>query len=205
MEMRNIQYSEFSIQYSKRNGFYPPGNSHRLGWFLFLEWWSCRYFYDYAFEYKNWDSEGCKTAGRLRGRHDDDLFKIPYAISLANGSVCVAGGSTISSILVTAPDGNQTTFGCLVDSRGSRRLASVNCAEYLTGSSYAAKRHIVCRYYPLVVCSTIPGTSTSVKIGFSLSQKGSPQSLYGKQALRLKQPFLYRNSCAIPWWVYILK
>ena len=45
------------------------------------------------------------------------------AISLANGSVCVAGGSTISSILVTAPDGNQTTFGCLVDSgfRGSHR------------------------------------------------------------------------------------
>ena len=116
------------------------------------------------------------------------------AISQANGAVCLSTGSSVSSILVTSPDGNQTTFGCLADS-GVQRLASVSASgsEYLTGSSYTLGGTSCADTTLSFVCSTIPGTSSSVKIGFSLSQKGSPQSLYEKASTSIETTVSLRN------------
>ncbi|MEK7592274.1 MAG: type II secretion system protein [Patescibacteria group bacterium] len=193
--MRNIQYSEFSIQYSKRNGFTLLEILIALGVISLLGVVIVQVFFTTT--RSNTKTEIVKDVKQQADYAVGTMTRFiqnSRAISLANGSVCVAGGSTISSILVTAPDGNQTTFGCLVDS-GVQRLASVSASgsEYLTGSSYTLGGTSCADTTLSFVCSTIPGTSTSVKIGFSLSQKGSPQSLYEKASTSIETTVSLRN------------
>lgn len=115
-------------------------------------------------------------------------------VSLSDGSTCSISGSTSGSISVTAENSSLTTYGCSVDS-GVQRLASTSAtgAEFLTGSSYTLGGTDCSDTSLVFVCTTIPGTSSSVKIGFTLSQKGTPQSLYEKASTTIETTVSMRN------------
>ncbi len=98
------------------------------------------------------------------------------------GSLCAASGTTSSSLAIKNPDGGTTTFGCVFDSGVSRIASSSAAIDYLTstnvtlGGSACADAAMSLQF----TCTSAASGGTTVKITFSLSQKGTPVNLFEK-------------------------
>ncbi len=96
------------------------------------------------------------------------------------GSLCASGGSSSSSLTIKNPDGGLSTFGCFFDSGVSRIGSSSAAIDYLTstnvtlGGNACADAAMSLQF----TCTSATSGGTSVKIAFSLSQKGTPVNLF---------------------------
>lgn len=98
-------------------------------------------------------------------------------------------GTTASSITLTNADGGETTFTCLPDS-DVLRIAS-NSA--LLTSPKVTLTGVSCTDAIDFVCTTAAGGTKSVKISFSLAQKGTPPSAYETAAGTFQTTVSVRN------------
>ncbi|MBI5614323.1 type II secretion system protein [Candidatus Gottesmanbacteria bacterium] len=112
----------------------------------------------------------------------------------SDGTSCSSAGTVTPAIIITAPDSSQTTYGCVTDSL-VQRIASTSATgtEYLTGTGYTLGGTSCSDASLSFVCTTIPGTSSSVRIVFTLSQKGTPQSVYEKANTTIETTVSMRN------------
>lgn len=109
------------------------------------------------------------------------LIRNSYAIENSDVS-CTSVGSAQTSLAVTNPDGNRTTLGC-VFADSVARIASTSAThptnpEYLT-SSNVTLGGTTCDdpdMTLLFTCTSYPDQAPSVKIEFTLSQKGASTS-----------------------------
>ena len=104
-------------------------------------------------------------------------------------STCSTTGTQSTSIQITNPNGQTTTFGCALDSSGATRIASVSASatEYLTsqnvslgGSSCSSDPNMSLSF----VCTSYPDQPSRIKIYYMLRQIGSNVDAYqtAKQA-----------------------
>ncbi|MBI2404696.1 prepilin-type N-terminal cleavage/methylation domain-containing protein [Candidatus Gottesmanbacteria bacterium] len=96
-------------------------------------------------------------------------------------SACSAAGMTASSLSIKNSDGGTTTFGCTVNSGVTRiSSASGSVTDYLTSTSVSLGG-TGCTDSTMTlqfVCTSLPNGGSSVKISFTLSQKGTPVALF---------------------------
>ena len=87
---------------------------------------------------------------------------------------CASAGTTVESLSIQSPDGGVTTFGCNL-TNGVTRIASTSAS----GTVYLSATNVtlggtVCEESSLeFVCASNPSSGKSVKIQFTLSQKGT--------------------------------
>lgn len=87
-------------------------------------------------------------------------------------SDCLPDGSTGSSLTITNPDSGVTTFECKSDS-GVLRISSTSAtAEYLSSPSITLPG-TDCSSSAIFTCTLLPNNRKSVKISFTLAQKGT--------------------------------
>ncbi len=111
-------------------------------------------------------------------------------------STCAASGTTSTSLSVKNPDGATTTFGCALDS-GVTRIASSSggTTDYLTsqtvtlGGAYCTDAAMSLSF----TCTKIPGGGNTVKITFTLSQKGTPVALFERAQSSFQTTIDLRN------------
>jgi prepilin-type N-terminal cleavage/methylation domain-containing protein len=113
--------------------------------------------------------------------------------SLAAG--CTSDGSTASdSAAIVSPDGLTTTFTCRLDGDGTR-IASVGALStgYLTGNAVTIGGSSCDADTLAFYCTSIAGIPRSVKVTFSLSQKGTPQDQFEKASTTFQTSIGLRN------------
>lgn len=91
-------------------------------------------------------------------------------------TVCALSGTTVSSLTITNPDGNTTTFGCILDS-GVTRIASQSGSgntDYITssnvtlGGATCADANNSLQF----VCTSYPAGHWRIDIAYSLAKSG---------------------------------
>ncbi len=108
---------------------------------------------------------------------------------------CLAGGTTSSSLAIKNPDGGTTTFGCVFDSGVSRIASSSGAVDYLTSTNITLGG-IACTDGAMSLqftCTSLPSGGTTVKVNFSLSQKGTPVNLFERGQASFQTTINLRN------------
>lgn len=110
---------------------------------------------------------------------------------------CTSDGSASSpSVVVTSPDGNETTFVCaLDDTNGVTRIASVSAfgTQYLTSSSVTLGASCDVVDTLAFYCTSIADIPKSLKVSFQLSQKGTPVDQFEKASTAFQTSIGLRN------------
>lgn len=102
-------------------------------------------------------------------------------------------GSTSSNISITNPDGGATTFECKDDS-SVRRIASTSASiVFLTGNNLTLGTACNTNALSFVCTTSTDGTTKSIKINFSLAQKGTPPDQYEQASMSFQTTVLVRN------------
>lgn len=104
-------------------------------------------------------------------------------------SACASAGTSGESINLLNPDGGTTTFGCTSDS-GVLRVASGSA--FLTSSGVTLVG-ATCAEALTITCTSYPNESKSVKVNFSLAQKGTPPDNYEKASAQFQTTVRLRN------------
>lgn len=117
--------------------------------------------------------------------------------SLRVESVCSDTGTTLTSIDIVNPNGDTTTFGCVLDS-GTTRIASTSSSattEYLTSNDVTIGG-LTCADAAnslSFVCTSYPDQQTSVTVNFSLSQIGTPPDQFEQASVLFQTTATPRN------------
>ncbi|MFZ5845378.1 MAG: PilW family protein [Patescibacteria group bacterium] len=109
-------------------------------------------------------------------------------------SSCATGGTTTDNISILNSDGGTTTFACRLD--GSvMRIASVSAGvpAYLTSSNLTLGSAACDTNALSFVCTTLSDNTRSVKINFSLAQKGAPVFQFEKMSVSFQTSAVVRN------------
>lgn len=109
-------------------------------------------------------------------------------------SSCTEAGATNANLSITNPDGGATTFECRNDS-SVRRIASTSASvtSYLTSSNLTLVGSACDTSTISFVCTLLPNDSKSIKINFSLAQKGTPPDQYEQASMSFQTSALVRN------------
>lgn len=110
-------------------------------------------------------------------------------------AVCSSDGAVpTSSVAITSPDGNETTFTCALDN-GVTRIASVSAfgTQYLTSSSVTLGGDSCQSDTLAFYCTSIADTPKSVKVTFQLSQKGTPLDQFEKASTAFQTSISIRS------------
>lgn len=111
-------------------------------------------------------------------------------------SPCLSSGTTASSLSIKNPDGGITTFGCRSDGSVTQ-IASVSASatEYLTGGviTLGAPLCTDAAMSLAFTCSSQSSGGSTVKISFSLSQKGTPPALFERGQTSFQTSITTRN------------
>lgn len=112
-------------------------------------------------------------------------------------STCTTTGSTLLSIQIVNPNGDTTTFGCLVDGTVTRIASTSSTAvtEYLTSSNVTiggascsdAENSLS------FVCTSYPDQASRVTVSFSLSEIGTPPDKRDQASVEFQTSTAPRN------------
>lgn len=98
-------------------------------------------------------------------------------------STCSTTGTQSTSLQITNPNGQLTTFGCFLDATGSTRIASTSGytgqSDYLTSNNISLGGTACTSLSGMTLsftCTSYVDQPTRVKINFSLKQIGTPSS-----------------------------
>jgi len=103
-------------------------------------------------------------------------------------AVCTDDGSTpVSSVAIENPDGGTTTLQCLL-SDSVTRIASVSSfgTEYLTSNAVSLGGSTCDGDSFTFYCTSVAQVSKTLKINFSLSQKGTPTDQFEKASTQFQ-------------------
>ncbi len=108
-------------------------------------------------------------------------------------SACSTTGTSASSLSIANFDGGATTFECRLDGT-VLRIASTSAGvpAYLTSNNLTLVG-AVCDTNALNFVCTSLGDTTSIKINFSLAQKGTPIAQFEKASVSFQTSALLRN------------
>lgn len=108
-------------------------------------------------------------------------------------TVCSSSGTTTSSLTILNPNSFTTTFGCAIVGDAAR-IASVSATktEFLTSESVTLGADCPASSLSFV-CTALDNGKTSVKISFSLAQKGTPVSQFEKASTAFQTTVTTRN------------
>lgn len=112
-------------------------------------------------------------------------------------STCTAAGSTLSSIQIVNPNGDTTTFGCLVDGTVTRIASTSSTAvtEYLTSSNVTIGGASCSDLENSLsfVCTSYPDQASRVTVNFSLSEIGTPPDKRDQASVEFQTSTAPRN------------
>lgn len=113
------------------------------------------------------------------------------AQSVSSG--CSSGGTTSQSISIVNADNGATSFGCVLDNAVTR-IASTSAATVYLTSAYVTLGGASCAESSLsFVCTSTPGAKPTVKISFTLEQKGTPIDQFAKANVGFQTTVTLRN------------
>ncbi len=108
-------------------------------------------------------------------------------------SACTSGGTSSSSFIVTNPDGQNSTLGCVSDSDVLRiASSSASSVSYLTSNAVTLSG-ADCTSALTFVCKIIGDGNATVKMSFSLLQKNADARVYEKASFPFELSITMRN------------
>lgn len=135
---------------------------------------------------------------KQNGQFAMDTITRMIRASLEVNSACTTSGSQASSIQITNPDGQMTTFGCSLDaSTGATRIASTSAysgqSDYLTSKNVSLGSTSCAGASLVFTCTSSPDQPSRVKVVYTLRQIGSPNDSFGTASQTFETTVSVRN------------
>lgn len=135
---------------------------------------------------------------KQNGQFAMDTISRMIRASLEINSTCTSSGSQSSSIQITNPDGQMTTFGCFLDSStGATRIASTSAysgqSDYLTSKNVSLGSTSCDSSSLTFICTSSPDQPSRVKVVYTLRQIGSPNDSFGTASQTFETTVSVRN------------